>query len=164
MDEITEQAQNTEEQPKTITMANGAKRDAKTGRIVAGAVLSRADAQRMVRARVEKKRAVIAAAAQAAVQNGELVKAYGNEAWLAEIAQTQQEIATTPDAGKASIMAAEWLVRHSGLGEPSRLEREQVQTTHVHTIDPALASAISRLLSMRGQDVVDVEAEDVGNV
>ena len=72
--------------------------------------------------RIEQKRNTIAAAAQAAVQSSSLVKAHGSAAWIAEIAQAQMQIATTPDAGVASTKAADWLVTNAGLGERQAVE------------------------------------------
>ena len=108
----------TDDKPRTKVLENGAVYDLDKKKITGGAVLSSDRARDMVRARVEKKRAVIAQAAQAAVQNGALVGRYGDAAWLAEVAQAQYTLATTPDAGKSSVMAASWLVENSGMGEP----------------------------------------------
>ena len=111
------------EQPRTKILENGAVYDMDRGRIVSNPgggkyAITSDNARDMVRARVEKKRAVIAQAAQEAVQNGALVGRYGDAAWLAEVAQAQYTLATTPDAGKSSVMAASWLVEHSGMAEP----------------------------------------------
>lgn len=70
--------------------------------------------------RIEKKRALIRAAAQQAVENGNLKQQYKGWAWLAEVAQTQMRIATTPEAGKASTLAAGWLVDNAGLSEKQK--------------------------------------------
>ena len=127
------------EEPQVRILANGAKQDIATGKIVGGAVLTRDNARDMVRARVEKKRAVIAQAAQEAVQNGALVGRYGDSAWLAEVAQAQYTLATTPDAGKSAVMAASWLVEHSGMGEPKGKDTDDGGVTAAADLVRALA-------------------------
>ena len=77
---------------------------------------------RLSDAKREKKHRLIQAAAQDAVQRGDLKQRFGGWAWLAEVTQVQMQIATTPEAGKSAVMAAGWLVKHAGLDEPTRAE------------------------------------------
>ena len=105
--------------------ANGAVFDKDKGRIVAmrpelavkSTQITQKSSGELLAIRLANKRDTIAAAAQAAVQSSSLVKAHGSAAWIAEIAQAQMAIATTPDAGVASTKAADWLVNNAGLGE-----------------------------------------------
>jgi len=76
-------------------------------------------AHEMHAARLAKKRRLIRAALADGVQDAVLRKRFGRQAWLAEMAQTQQAISTTPDAGVAATRAAEFLLRHTGLAEPA---------------------------------------------
>lgn len=52
--------------------------------------------------------------AQLAVQDVALIQQYGQDAHLVERARTMQEIASTPDAGKAAVLAAQHLDRAQG--------------------------------------------------
>ena len=117
--------------PRTKVLENGAVYDMETKRIVSGAVLSSDRARDMVRARVERKRAIVQAAAQDAVQRGDLRTKYGGDAWLAEVTQTQMAIATTPEAGKSAVMAAAWLVDNAGMGEKQAQQEEAVQAAQI---------------------------------
>ena len=105
--------------------ANGAVFDNDKGRIVAmrpelavkNTQITPKSSGELLAIRLQGKRDTIAAAALAAVQSSSLVKAHGSAAWIAEIAQAQMAIATTPDAGVASTKAADWLVNNTGLSE-----------------------------------------------
>jgi hypothetical protein len=116
--------------PRTKVLANGAIYDMDAKRIVAlkpelavkNTQITASRASEMLANRIEAKRNTIARAAQDAVQSSRLVKAHGSAAWLAEIAQAQMSIATTPDAGVAATKAADWLVNNAGLGERQAVE------------------------------------------
>lgn len=113
------------------------------------------------KAREEKRIRLYTAGAGRAVQNKELIREFGEDAHIVERGITLQEIATTPDAGKAAVMAAAQLDKAQGL-TPDRAERDDAPAASLTlTLDPAVSSAIARLLQLRGADVVDVEAEDV---
>lgn len=151
--------------PKTRTLANGAKQDIETGRIVAGAVLTRDKARDMVRARVEKKRKAVAEAANDAVQRGDLRVKYGDTAYIAEIAQAQMQIATTPDAGKAAVMAASWIVEHSGMSE-KQVEQQVVQPRTQPDVVLALLAVLDGAdnynYRKHDDDVIDADTADEG--
>lgn len=66
-------------------------------------------------ARAEKRMRLYAEGAGLAVVDHALVKQYGEDAHIVERARTLQEIATTPDAGKAAVMAAQALDVAQGL-------------------------------------------------
>jgi hypothetical protein len=94
--------------------------------------------------RLDKKRNTIQKAAQAAVQSSALKLAHGSDAWIAEIAQAQMMVATTPDAGVASTKAAEWLINNAGLGE-----RQAVAGDNSGTLG-ALSDVIGALSAFAG--------------
>lgn len=138
---------NTDTLPNTRILRNGAVQDVATGRIVAMPELTRAKALDMVRSRVERKRAIVAAAAQDAVSRGDLRGKYGDEAWIAEVTQAQMQIATTPDAGKSAVMAAGWLMDHAGMGERQQQDTAQPTMSDVSRIVDALTSFVQQVTS-----------------
>lgn len=97
------------------TLANGARQDLTTGKIVAGAVIDRDRGREMVRAREEKRIRLYTEGAGRAVQDTQLIREYGKDAHIVERGMTLQQIATTPDAGKAAVMAAQALDVAQGL-------------------------------------------------
>lgn len=86
-----------------------------TGKIVAGAVIDRDRGREMVRAREEKRIRLYTEGAGRAVQDTQLIREYGKDAHIVERGMTLQQIATTPDAGKAAVMAAQALDVAQGL-------------------------------------------------
>lgn len=66
-------------------------------------------------ARHERARRLYAEGAGRAVQDVQLIREYGEDAHIVERAMTMQTIATTPDAGKAAVLAAAHLDRAQGL-------------------------------------------------
>lgn len=68
----------------------------------------------MIRLREEKRMRLYAVGAQRAVQDVGLKLEFGDDAHLVERAMTLQTIATTPDAGKAAVMADTALQRAQG--------------------------------------------------
>ena len=104
-------------------LSNGAVYDMERGRIVANPgggkhAITSESARDMQMLGVRKKREVVARAANRSVGDASLVDEFGEFAWLADATQTQMAIATTPDAGKAAVMAASWLVDNAGMAEP----------------------------------------------
>lgn len=97
------------------TLANGARQDLTTGKIVAGAVIDRDRGREMVRAREEKRIRLYTEGAGRAVRDSQLIREYGADAHIVERGMTLQQIATTPDAGKAAVMAAQALDVAQGL-------------------------------------------------
>jgi len=122
----------TETTPRTKVLANGAVYDMDAGRIVSGAVLDSARARDMQRLAVAKKREVMARAANREVQDKSLLAEYGDYAHVAERAITLQRIATTPEAGKAAVMAHQALTQDTGQAEPRGNEQsEAVQAAQI---------------------------------
>lgn len=109
-----------DEQGKLRTLANGAIYDMERHRIVKAApkpFITKDNAAEMQKRAVEKKRVVMARAANSAVQDSRLIAEYGDMAHVAERAITLQSLATTPEAGKAAVMAHQALVRDTGMDE-----------------------------------------------
>ena len=69
----------------------------------------------VVGAREEKRIRLYAEGAGRAVQDTQLIREYGKDAHIVERGMTLQQIATTPDAGKAAVMAAQALDVAQGL-------------------------------------------------
>lgn len=133
--------------PTQRVLSNGAVYDHSTGRIVRNPgggkyAITSETAHDMHKARLAKKRAIVQAAALEAVQNTGLIGNYGDAAWIAEISQAQMAMATTPDAGKAAVMAAEWLIKHAGLDEPKRNESD-VPVTQTNIVNVLIAEYIA---------------------
>lgn len=72
-------------------------------------------ARDMVRRREEKRIRLYTEGAGRAVQDTQLIREYGKDAHIVERGMTLQQIATTPDAGKAAVMAAQALDVAQGL-------------------------------------------------
>ncbi len=77
----------------------------------------------MIAAREAKRRRLYAIGAQRAVQDTRLIEEFGADAHIVERAVTMQTLATTPDAGKVSVMAAAHLDKAQGLiGERQQID------------------------------------------
>lgn len=72
------------------------------------------NAHDMIRLREEKRNRLYAEGAQLSVQNKKLIEKYGDDAHIIERAMTLQTIASTPDAGKAAVLADQQLQRAQG--------------------------------------------------
>lgn len=153
----------TEQLPNTRVLKNGAVYDLDKKRIVSSVgvttKITRENAREMQTKAVARKREVVRQAAAAGVQRADLIRAFGEDAWLAEVAQTQQVIATTPEAGKASTLAAGWLVRNAGMDEA--LDKEQGQQSAQSPVEAALAGlidAITRTIPPP-RDIIDADSD-----
>lgn len=100
---------------ETTVAKNGAVRDKATGKIVAMPALDRDTARDMVRKREEKRIRLYNEGAKRAVQDASLIREFGDDAHIVERGLVLQTIATTPDAGKAAVMAAQHLDKAQGL-------------------------------------------------
>ena len=141
------------------TVKNGAVQDMRTGKFVQGAALDRDTARDMVRKRVEKKRAIVAQAAQDAVQRGDLVGKYGDAAWIAEVTQAQMQLATTPDAGKSAVMAAQWLISNAGMDEKQATADAQPTTSDVTNLVSALAQFVATVNNSSDTYTTTIDAD-----
>jgi len=78
--------------------------------------ITSATAHDMLRLREQKKHEVMARALNREVQP-ELIAEFGDYAWMAEGAINMQRMATSPEAGKAAVMAFESVMEHTGHGK-----------------------------------------------
>lgn len=99
----------------TKTLSNGAVYDLDKKKIVSGAMLTSDTARDMVRAREEKRIRLYNEGAKRAVLDPQLIRDFGDDAHIVERGMTLQTIASTPDAGKAAVMAAQHLDKAQGL-------------------------------------------------
>jgi hypothetical protein len=95
-------------------MANGARADVVTGKIVAGPALDSAGARDLQQRRVAKTQAAVRRAIAAADTTHSLAQqsVYGG---ISTIAAAQVELALSPEQGRAATEAAKFLLRHGGL-------------------------------------------------
>lgn len=101
----------------------------------------------MEEAKRAKKHRLIQAAAQDATERADLKRKYGRMAWLAAVTQNQMTIATEPTAGKASTMAAGWLVENAGMKEPRGADAERGSVTNNIVIGDDAARIIADALA-----------------
>ena len=111
------------------------------------------NAREMQASAVAQKRAVMMAAANREVPP-ELIAEFGAYAHVAERAQTLQRIATSPEAGKAAVMAHDALVRDTGMSEK---QQEQTQQAQLSLTDQALLGLIQAITDRVKGDVIDTE-------
>jgi len=105
---------------------------------------------------IVRKRQVMAQAANSEVQDTRLIEKYGPYAHVAERAVTLQRIATTPEAGKAAVMAHAALTRDTGMDEPKVQAGMNVQAPSNQ--DDVLVMVMRRRLLV--DDVIDADAVD----
>jgi len=129
--------------------------------------ITTATARDMVRIRKERKHAVVQKAANEAVQSGHLRGQYGDMAFMAEVTQAQMTIATTPDAGKAATIAAEWLVNHSGMGEKQAEDEDRpIHQVAQRAADIVLESIWRDVIQARNTvdaDVIPMRSDSQGD-
>ena len=105
---------------------------------------------------VVNKRLVMMQAANAEVP-AELVAKYGAYAHVAERAQTLQRIASSPEAGKAAVMAHDALIRDTGMGEKQQVEQPNAPLS---VTEQALLGLIQAITDKVKADTVDGEVTD----
>ena len=137
--------------PRLKVLKNGAVRDMDKGRIVSGknitTKITSENAREMQSLSIARKRLVMAAAANRHVEDASLFEAFGDYAHVAERAITLQRIATTPEAGKAAVMAHDALVRDTGMSEKLVEQQAQNVTNNVLVLDDSMSDILSRVLS-----------------
>ncbi len=106
---------------------------------------------------VVNKRLVMMQAANAEVP-AELIAQYGAYAHVAERAQTLQRIASSPEAGKAAVMAHDALIRDTGMGEKQQVEQPNAPLS---VTEQALLGLIQAITDKVKADTVDGEVSDV---
>lgn len=97
----------------------------------------------MLKARALKRARLATAGAMRAVTDDALILQYGDDAALVERAQTLQTIASTPDAGKAAVMSAQYLDKLQGYTTDDDADPAQV-------VD-AVAALVRELAQFAGQ-------------
>ena len=102
------------------------------------------------------KRLVMMQAANAEVPP-ELVAQYGAYAHVAERAQTLQRIASSPEAGKAAVMAHDALIRDTGMGEKQQVEQPNAPLS---LTEQALLGLIQAITDKVKGESVDGEVVD----
>lgn len=113
-----------EKESKIRVLKNGALFDTDTKRIVGlkpelaekNVQITSANAAEYVARRVERKREIIAQAANQAVERDDYKSTYGGDAWIAALAEAQYIKATTPDDPK-STDAARFLLSEAGISD-----------------------------------------------
>lgn len=106
---------------------------------------------------VVNKRLVMMKAANREVPP-ELVAEYGDYAHVAERAQTLQRIATSPEAGKAAVMAHDALIRDTGMGEK---QAEQPAQAAQSLTEQALVGLIQAITAKVQAETIDAQVDDV---
>jgi hypothetical protein len=112
-------------------------------------------ARDMVRRRQEKRMRLYAEGAQLAVDRRDLIEKYGEDAHIVERAISLQTIASTPDAGKAAVMADTALQKAQGYDDGKGAETVN-NTVNVIALPDDVAQAIAdmrRLLAERANSV-----------
>lgn len=107
---------------------------------------------------VVNKRLVMMRAANREVPP-ELVAEYGAYAHVAERAQTLQRIATSPEAGKAAVMAHDALIRDTGMGEKQQQEQPSAQLSITDQALLGLIQAITAKVQADNGQIVDADTE-----
>ena len=153
---------------------NGAIRDER-GRVIvpqpelAKHAITSDTAHDMLRARAMKRARLATEGALLATVRTDLVLKYGDDAPLVERAQTLQTIATTPEAGKAAVMSAQYLDKLQGYADDPADAGQVVDA--VAGLVRELAKFAAQMMpnafdnsSYRNHEVVDAgQPSDTGN-
>ena len=105
---------------------------------------------------VVNKRLVMMRAANREVP-AELVAEYGDYAHVAERAQTLQRIASSPEAGKAAVMAHDALIRDTGMSEK---QQDTAQNAPPTLVEQALMGLIQAITANVQGKAIEGEVED----
>lgn len=150
---------------EVLVYQNGLVKDKVSGKIIAPSnrriMTSEEGAERRLKG-VIKKREIVAKAANREVQDKTLYETFGALAWLAEGAINMQRLATTPEAGKASVDAFAALVKNAGLEEPKQSVNDGrvVTQNNLYVLDADAAEAIRRALGEMVDENEIIEAEN----
>lgn len=145
---------------KAITMNHDSPRRVAGGRGGTLTPFNSDSARAAVRAREEKRIRLYTEGAGRAVQDTQLIREYGKDAHIVERGMTLQQIATTPDAGKAAVMAAQALDVAQGLivkGKPETADGGVTFDDAQRELIRDLA-AIARRVSAEIDAAIDSEA------
>ena len=156
-------------QPTGVIVAkNGAHIDPVTKRFVKGgrqttAIADSSQAAELARRRHERKREIISSAAAAAVERDDYRAKYGDDAWIAAIAEAAYIKATTPDDPKA-IDAARFFLQETGLAEAKQPQTQGDAVTvtlsaqGLQALASMLAGNTSDNNNYRNHDIIEGEA------
>lgn len=145
---------------------NGALFDKDKGRIVGmdkdlaekNTLITKDNTAEFLSKRLTLKRNIIAEAANNAVERGDMRNKYGDEAWLAAIAENAMIKATTPDDPK-SIDAARFLLQETGLSDKQAQSEPPAQV--VHTLDPAVMALLQQIANAQHTDTYTIPIEGI---
>ena len=134
-------------------LKNGAHYDTETKRIVKGPdkppITAENAREYQLRAIAKKREAVLRAANREVAP--ELIAEFGEYAWAAEGAVNMQRLASSPEAGKAAVMAFEALQRAAGVGEGKQADDTGGQSQAAVTLSLS-ADAVRMLASLVAGD------------
>ena len=136
-------------------LKNGARYDLDKKKIVSGAVITSEYSTQLQQARHDRKRAVVQAAANEAVERDDWRLIHGDMAFVAAIANTAMLKATTPDDPKA-IEAARFLLRESGLSQDADVEGKQANESALAALG---REAIAHLIARAQEQRLSINAE-----
>jgi len=108
-----------------------------------------------VQARERKKHEVMMRALNREVQP-ELIAEFGEYAYMAEGAVNMQRLATSPEAGKAAVMAFESIMEHTGHGK-----RKDTATDAANVAGEAALRIIAAFAAAIPAEVIEAHAEDM---
>ena len=106
------------------------------------------NARDMVRLREEKRIRLYNEGAKRAVQDLQLIREYGDDAHLVERAMTLQTIASTPDAGKAAVLADTALQRAQGYDTGKRDSSSGGNTVNIVALPDDVVRVLDDLRAM----------------
>jgi hypothetical protein len=140
-------------------------RDRKTGRIVGNPgggryAITQQNASAYARRRAERRRQVIAEAANAAVERGDYRERYDDMAFVAAIAEAQYIKATTPDDPK-STAAANFLLEQAGIS--AKQHAEQGPETPTADVVGAVAGLVGQVRGLLDDVLSAAAARDEDN-
>ena len=127
------------------------------------APITHENAHEFARLREEKRMRLYNEGALRAVQDTNLLKEFGEDAHLVERAMTLQTIATTPDAGKAAVLADTALQRAQGydIGKQAQAAEAGPQSDALNVIGAALVEYIRRVDAIPAQIHETIDGDTV---
>ena len=151
---------------KIRVLKNGALFDTEKKRIVGmdkskaqvNTLITSDNAADMVARRVERKREIIAQAANSAVERDDYKLQYGSDAWIASIAEAQYIKATTPDDPKATD-AARFLLTEAGIADKQSITQTDAPqlASILGSVAAAAVEAAIRAGRMDAAQIVDAD-------
>jgi hypothetical protein len=144
---------------------NGALFDKDKGRIVGlrpelaekNTLITKENTNELLTIRLNRKRELLQAAANDAVERGDLKAIHGNDAWIAEIGYNMQKKATNIDDPKM-VDAARFLLQETGLSD--KAVQAEAAAPVVHTLDPDVVMLLRQIAEQQSVIPIryDIEA------